>query len=103
MAGRPKLIGNKIVLAIVGVAAASLTGFVMWGPIAGALVAVLAIVGVFVYAWRRKVNEARVTRTADNFSFAEVAVRMRAKDRAHELLLAKRATAVLEPSVTGSG
>jgi hypothetical protein len=75
----------------------------MWGPIAGALVAILATVGVLVYAWRRKVREARVTSTADNFSFAEVAVRMRAKDRAHELMLARRATAVLEPGAIGSG
>ena len=99
MATRPKLIRNKAVIAIIGVAAAALTGYAMWGPIAGALVAVMAIVGVLVYSWRRKVGEARITSTADNFSFAEVAVRMRAKDRAHELLLAKRAAAVLEPTV----
>jgi hypothetical protein len=103
MASRPKFIRNKTVMVIVGVAAASLAGYVMWGPIPGAAVAVLATVGGLFSAWRHNVRDARVRTRADNFSFAEVAVRMRAKDRAHELMLAKRATAVLEPAATGSG
>lgn len=103
MASRPKLIRNKTVMANAGVAAASLAGYVLWGPIPGAFVAVLAIAGVLFSTWRHKVRDARVRTRADKFSFAEVAVRMRAKDRAHELMLAKRTTAVLEPAATGSG
>ncbi len=102
MASRPKLIRNKTVMAIVGVAAASLAGYAMWGPIPGAFVAVLASVGVLFSAWRHKVRDAGVRTRADDFSFAEVAARMRAKDRAHELMLANRTAAVLEPAATGS-
>ena len=98
MASRPPFIRNTSVMAIVGIAVASLAGYLMWGPVAGALVAFLATAGLLFYAWRRKVEEARISATADDFSFAEVAVRMRAKDRAHELMVAKRATAVLEPA-----
>ena len=98
MASLPTFIRSKSVMAIVGIAAASLAGYLMWGPVAGALVAVLATVVLVFYGWRRKVEEARISAKADDFSFAEVAVRMRAKDRAHELMVAKRATAVLEPA-----
>ncbi len=101
MATRPQLVRNKPFMTIVGVAAASLVGYVMWGPVAGASIGVLALIGVAIYTLRHR-REDHLRASDDDFSFAEVAVRMRAKDKAHDLMLAKRATAALKPVGAGS-
>ena len=89
----PKIVREKPFVSVLAVAIASLVVWLvaaLWGPIAVASLAVLALTCVALYARHSSVREAHARATAGTFSFADVVVRMRAKDRAQALLNAQR-------------
>jgi hypothetical protein len=99
MATWPHIVRARPFLSTLAVAAAALfVWFViaLWGPIAWVTAGVLVLVGLGIYARRRKVQEAaRVWAATDRYSFAEMVVRMRARDSARALVAEQRRAELL--------
>ena len=94
MAYRPKIVREHPFTSLLAIAAAALVALLvvaLWGPVAWALIAVLALTSGVAWAWyRRRAGDARARAAADTFSFADVVIRMRAKDAAQVLIAAQR-------------
>ena len=94
MAYRPKIVREHpftSLLAVATVALVALFDVALWGPIAWTLTAVLALITGVSWVWyRRRAGDVRARAAADPFSFADVVIRMRAKDAAQVLVAAQR-------------
>ena len=93
MTGWPKIIRERPLASLLAIAMASLVSLMvvtLWGPIAWAFAAVLATTCFALYAWHRRVSEARARAAADGFSFGDWVVRMREKEHARVLIDTQR-------------
>ena len=94
MAYRPQIVRAhpfKSLLAATAVAMVVLLDVALWGPVAWALTAVLAVISGVSWVWsRHRAGAAQARAAADPFSFADVVTRMRAKDAAQVLIAAQR-------------
>jgi Flp pilus assembly protein TadB len=94
MAHWPQIVRDhpfKSLLALAVTSTVALLVVALWGPIVWVSTAVLALSGAGLYAWyRRGAQAARARAAADTFSFADVVLRMRAKDAAQVLVATQR-------------
>jgi drug/metabolite transporter superfamily protein YnfA len=100
MATWPRTVGARPVVSLLAAIAGAFLVYlivVLWGPIAWIMVGVLTLAAFGVYARRRNVKEsARAWAATDRYSFAEMVVRMRARDAARTLAGEKRRAELLE-------
>jgi hypothetical protein len=89
---RDRLFGALLVVGVAAFAGLALTalwpllvGVAHWGPVFWASVGALALTCLALYAWYRRVHESHVLAAIVPFSFADVVVRMRAKEHVRAL------------------
>ena len=100
MATWPQTVRARPFVSLLAIGAALLfTWFVvvLWGPLAWIATGALVFVAAGVYARRRNVREnARAWAATDRYSFAEMVVRMHARDAARTLAAEQRRAELVE-------
>jgi hypothetical protein len=96
MAYWPEIIRDKpfvsVLVVVMGAVVAWVVWFLgtLWGPAVWVPLTALVLTCVAIYAWYQAMREARALAATDTFSFAEVVVRMHARERAQALINAER-------------